>query len=522
MRASVSRTEIVRLVALFGLAAALTTAILTLSDAGSGTSSGSPLEGVLPLDAPPAGAPAEFVPVVPPWRPPVARLNELLDDASPDARSWPAPEAFRLLAAAVRDRPHFHFKHDPEFAGAGGFERVVQPRNLADPARAATLRGRPVEIVGDLLACGSVEPARLGLDPKDFGGPVLDGVVETAGQPVRFLLPAAGGGEAAGPPPSPGARTKVQGVFFRIEAIPEPSGAPAALRPVIIAKRVVPALPRVLSEPPAELPPGLGAAVESIESADPRRPPAQDAAFFTVLAWASAQPGIETTSQPPAPPRLGGRDPLERAADFRLRPVRARGHVVHLRRESFEFPEMRPEDAPVLGYWHAILADGDPAENVPVSVIIGTPALPEVLDAARADIDAGPGAGPGPGGPAPYVELTGVFYRVHAFANRQPDGERRFTRLPLVIAFPGARAATPPGPADLTGYWTVLFSVLGLLVLVLAVMFTLDRARSQRVDDALRASRMIRNRALTPPSSTGAFRRGDTPRGGPGGGAAAP
>ncbi len=370
------------------------------------------------VNEPPGRATAE----VSPWRPDVKRLNELLPDATAEGRTHlQYPKALRMLASLLRDRPHADFKRDPSKKKVGGYE-LVSPAKLANPRLAQLHRARPVEVVGKLIAWQELDPSGT-VPPSNESGSVVHGYLEAeGGVRVRFLsvqpdpdvtLPPVGG------------RAKVMGVFYRLC---EEKGR---IMPFILAKRVASALPLKLTD---SLPGDLAKRIRRIEARDTKAPregevdhrgqevPYQEDAFFELAGYILKR-GPKLI--PPKPVLLTGMKPLDKPEQYRLKVVRAKGVLVYISKESFDFPDMRKEDAPVLGCYHAILASEDPAESIPISVLIPSETLPEAItkwiaggrDARR----------------PPVIEVDAIYYRLNAYETRGSQGKRRLAILPCVI-----------------------------------------------------------------------------------------
>ena len=183
---------------------------------------------------------------------------------------------------------------------------------------------------------------------------------------------------------------------------------------------------------------------------------------------------------------LEGKAPLQHPEDYRLRPVRVEGALAYLQRESFEYLDMRPEDAPVLAYWHAIIGRWAAEDHTPISVMIPDGQVPQELidwsrlpknDRRRYEI--------------PKVELAGLFLRTHAFEAK--GGER--VRHPMVVALerPKFEFADTRGPDD-TNFMLGFIAVGVVVAGGLTIMLVRDRKRSRRTAEHLRERRQKRTR----------------------------
>ncbi len=442
-----------------------------------------------PNDPGPSTGPANLVVAVPPWRPPVERLDAMLDESAPTNRVKTQTEALNLLALLVRDRPHRNFRDDPEFKSVGGYERVPDLRPLLDPATARRYRARPIEIVGRVLRSGLESPEELGLDPKEFPLPALAGVLEVEGLEVEFLhvMGLDAKNETKVELPIPGMIVKVVGVFFRLRDEIAAGASTPTTRPVILAKRVVTALSLKARD---TLPPDADIELQHAEQQSILRPPHEDPVFFDVLGYVLAKEE-RVVPEGEEPLSLASLEPLYVPDKYRLKPVKVRGHVMYLGEESFELEEMRPEDAPILGYWHAIVADGNPQVHVPISLVIPTKELPPELAAWAAALPAERRKLP-----LPYIECVGLYYRVHAFlAVGDKASGRRETRMPLVIAAGPLHSVPAPKPVDPQPFWWWVFAGLGALVLVFVLMLVRDRRRARVLDSELRSARTQRRKS---------------------------
>ncbi len=419
-----------------------------------------------------------------PWRPDRERLNGLISDSGPRGRLAPdTGEAINLLAIPLSQRSHLDFKSDPAFAEVGGYE-LVPPKELADPARSDELRGRPVEVVGTLVSQEFADPRRYELDREIFGDrPLVSGVLRTDdGVEVNFIEIRR---DASIEPLIVTLRYKVMGVFYRLVEV----GDTGVIRPFVLAKKMVRPLPRVLSaeHAPDVLPDDLAGRLRAIEDETLDRAPHLDAEFMELVGYLLKK-GPAAIPEDAEVVTLSGRDPLNHPDEFRLRPVRMEGLLVYAWKETLEYEDMRPEDAPLLGYWHVIVSDPDPEVNVPISVIIPSDSVPEELAEWEAVYRALKSR--------PWLDVTGIYYRLHAYEARGGKQRDREVHLPVIIAvgMPEITVSTPAEATDVTAFLLV-FSLVGVgLVGGLVWMLSRDRRHSRHLDARMRESRVRRRR----------------------------
>ena len=408
--------------------------------------------------------------VVTPWAPPLARINEIVKQRTREERVRFYPEALGLLADRLRSRALEHFRRDPEYRDVGQFE-LVPVAALADPARSGEFRGRPVEVLGTFDSTSFADPQRdLGLD-ESFSTPVYEGYLGTDEGPVRFSLV----GSTVVPMLALGSRVKVRGVFYRvIDEDPTGDGSYRSV-PWILAKSVDPILPIKLVD---TLPPDFAELIRDIETtADQLLPPHLEPTFWDLLGFVLAN-GRDALPEGTEPLLLRGLDPLERPDTLRLEPVRVTGTLVYLFWESFEWEGMRAEDAPggLLGYWHAVVSERSPEVDVPISVILPFEHLPAgFVTGAR-------------------VDITGLYYKVHAYAARKNRGT--LIRSPFVMAVEPPVVIAPPIPAEDTTVLILAFAGLGVVIGVL-LFFAVrrDRKRGEALQARLREARLERRRS---------------------------
>ena len=481
-----NNTELRRLLVLFLFGATLTAVVLTVLDVDEDESlvvidTSSAGDGVVP--DPRSGDVA-----IPPWKTRAAALNALISDSGSRGRlEADRAEAINKLAVPLARRPHYHFKHDPEYASVGGYERV-SPKDLANPENSEAYRGRPVEVVGTLIKQSYANPEDYELDEDVFmvGKPLIEGVIRTKdGVEVKVLQP------------HTDERTtllfanrlyKIMGVFYRLVE----GGRDKVIRPFILAKKITPALPLRYEDELAE---DLADRIRKIEDNDLGRAPQSEAEFYEVVGYILKKgvAALEEQSDPRGaePITLAGRDPLNKPDDYRLKPVQVKGILVYLAKESFEYDDMREEDAPIRGYWHAIISDPEPDVNVPASVLIPAESLPKELEEWAYNTD------PDETRQRPVLEIKGLYYRLHSYEARGGKRRTREVHLPVIVAV-GEPLVTiaKPGKGSGTAEFMVIFIGVGAsLVVGLVFMAMRDRKKAQSLDAHRRESRMERRKS---------------------------
>ena len=416
-------SEIRRLILFFvGGLAIVTLALLLVNPTGSTSDRTGTGTVVLPQGGDQT-APEGRITEISPWRPDLERLNGILEDETVRGRVSLYPAVLKELADLVRNRPHYHFKYDPEKADVGGYE-LVDPKKLQKPSldELNELRARPIEVVGVLKSKRLVPIADHDLDPKLYPPAIVEGVIETTdGVRVKFLQVRRAPDDQAIRVPLVGSKYKVMGVFYRL--LDEGDGAFKG--PFVLAKRVVEAVPLELRE---ELPKELAESIRVTEETALARRPHEEQEFFDLVGWILKKGKAAIPEGIPVTP-LNGHGPRDKPNDFRLKPVSVEGMLVYLAWESFEREDMRKEDAPILGYWHGIVSDKDPDVNVPVSILIPQRDVPEELQEwAYASPKTRRTMG------LPWVALDGIYYRVHAYDARSDRKGKQTVHLPMVVA----------------------------------------------------------------------------------------
>jgi hypothetical protein len=483
-----SSREMFRLGILFWAAVALVTVVLAMYGGDDG-SNRAPRKVLLAGDGDEVRPPIELDTAVTPWMPPIDELNRLIQDHTPAGRAeLVIPAAMKILGPMVRNRSHVQFKWDPKMQDVGGYERVA-PEDLADPAKAASFRGRPVEVLGILEERITRSPEFYELDAQKFPLALIEGVVRTdSGVWVRFLeVQEAKKNEYA--LPLVGRPYKVMGVFYRLVDV-DLEQSEVETRPFILATRVVDAIPLRLLE---TLPDDLAQRIRQIEEVDLTRAPHQDQTFYDLVGYVLKK-GKDALHlrEGEEPELLRGREPRDDPERFRLRAVRVQGIVVHAQKESFEYEEMRPEDAPLRSYFHLIVADADIDRNVPVSLLVATETLPPDLDAyRRADREERRRL------PKLVVDAEGIYYRRHAY---ESVGDRRgpeIVHLPMVLAVGDIKVWNPSqGESTQTKGFLMAFIVVGVgIVAGLVFMMSRDRRRGHDLDVHLRDTRLKRRKS---------------------------
>lgn len=437
---------------------------------------------------------AEVTANVIPWDPPTKELNEGLSEGDRGRLEPDKAAIINLLAVKAANRPHVHFRDDPAFRDVGGYERV-DPVEIAKPENADTYRARPVEFIGMLIDQKWANPRDYELDPGTFdpSRPILEGRLKTdAGVVIKFLVVQFG---TKMEPLILNTRHKVMGVFYRLV-----DGGDGSIHPFILATKATPALPLKLVD---ELSPDLATRIEKIEDLELGRKPQTEPEFLELVGYVLKN-GRKAIPEGVEPELLRGREPQDEPGLFRLKPVRVKGILVYLNRESFEYEDMREGDAPILGYWHAIVSDQNPDENVPQSVLFPFDSLP-------AELEQWAYARPNERKARPHIDVTGIYYRLHSYMAR-PDKHRRRkeVHLPVVVAVeqPIVTEGTGSKPTDTGGFLALFIGVGSGLALVLVLMLARDRRNAARLEEHIRETRLKRrksqgmdlNRPLEPPS----------------------
>jgi len=406
-----------------------------------------------------------------PWRPPRRRLNSIIRQSTRADRVRSYPEAINILAPLVADRPYTHFLLDEEYEDVGGFA-LVPIEDLLDPARSLEFRAEPIEVKGVLREWRSVLPSAFELDEKVFKRPLWLAELEVEGHPVQALL--------LGKPPdsivTPGRIYKVRGVFYRLRDIlkrVDENGREVeeyVTVPLLLAKSVAPVVPLHLVE---KLPPDLKDRIKDATDYEDLPPPPQaDENFFVLAGYALAH-----KNRIPGPDDevifVKGRGVIENPEEYRLKFVETRGEIVYMNWEGFEYPDMRPEDAPTLGYWHCIISHSQPSINAPISLLIPWAELPEGI---------GIGA---------VVRARGIYFRVHAYENRK--GQLSLTPLVVATMDPWPDPLKPTTIADPFVVGAII--AFGLVTLLLVGMLVRDRRRAARLEEKLREERVRRRHA---------------------------
>ncbi|NRA95825.1 MAG: hypothetical protein HRU14_06400, partial [Planctomycetes bacterium] len=478
-----NNAELRRLLVLFLFGATLTAVVLTVLDVPED-------ESWVDTDKSPAGDAVVTDPrsgdvTIPPWQTRAAALNALISDSGSRGRLEPdKAEAINKLAVPLARRPHYHFKHDPEYASVGGYARIP-PKKLANPENSDAYRGRPVEVVGTLIKQSYANPADYELDENVFtvGKPLIEGVIRTKdGVEVKVLQPLT---EERTTLLFADRLYKVMGVFYRLVE----GGRDKVIRPFILAKKITPALPLRYKNKLAE---DLADRIRKIEDNDLGRAPQSEGEFYEVVGYIlkKGAAALEEQSDPRGaePITLVGRDPLNKPDDYRLKAVQVKGILVYLAKESFEYEDMREEDAPIRGYWHAIVSDPEPDVNVPASVLIPSESLPRELEEWAYNTD------PNERRRRPMLEIKGLYYRLHSYEARGGPRRTREVHLPVIVAVGEPLATmTKPGKGTGTSEFMAIFIGAGASLTVgLVFMATRDRQKARSLDARRRESRMER------------------------------
>ena len=476
-----SSAELRRLVVLFVFGAMLTGVVLSVLDVDNGKPPDvvprSPQGGDL------VSGPGSDDATILPWKTHAKALNALISDTGSRGRlEADRGEVINKLAIPLAQRPHYHFKYDPAYATVGGYE-LVPPKGLANPDNADAHRGRPVEVVGTLLKHSYANPADYELDEDVFivGKPLIEGLIRTDdGVEVKVLQPLT---DSRTTLLFDNRRYKVMGVFYRLTE----GGRDEVIRPFILAKKITLALPLRLED---RLAPDLADRIREIEDTDLGRAPQSESEFYEVVGYVLNK-GAAAIPEGVEPITLIGRDPLNKPDDYRLKPVQVKGILVYLAKESFEYEDMRKEDAPIRGYWHAIVSDADPDQNVPVSVLIPAESLPRELEEWAYNTD------PDERRHRPLLDVKGLYYRLHAYEAQGGKRRNREVHLPVIIAVgdPLATITRPGTPTDTSGFMVAFISVGAGLALVLVVMQIRDRQKSRSLDTHRRESRLERRKS---------------------------
>lgn len=480
--------ELRRLLVLFLFGATLTGVVLTVLDVD---------EAELPIVVPgsPAGEAAVSDPrsddaTIPPWKTWAKVLNALISDSGSRGRlEVDKAEAINKLAVPLAQRPHYHFKYDPEYAAVGGYE-LVPPKDLANPENADAYRGRPVEVVGTLIKHSYSSPADYELDAGVFtvGKPLIEGVIRTDdGVEVKILQPTT---DARTTLLFQARRYKAMGVFYRLVE----GGRDKIIRPFILVKKITPALPLRLRDDLAD---DLAGRLREIEETPEllARAPQNEPEFYEVVGYVlkKGEAALREQADPSGaePIMLRGRDPLNKPDDYRLKAVQVKGILVYLAKESFEYEDMREEDAPIRGYWHAIVSDADPDVNVPASVLIPAESLPKELEEWAYNTD------PNERRNRPMLHVKGLYYRLHAYEAQGGKRRNREVHLPVIVAVgePLATITRSGTPTDATQFLVAFISAGAGLVFVLVFLLTRDRRKSRSLEAQRRESRVERRKS---------------------------
>lgn len=418
------------------------------------------------------------------WKPPVDQLNDLIDDGTRIGRVQTSPEAMRLLAPLVKNWPHSWFRGDPERADVGGY-RIATLEELSDPAHARSFRGEPVEVAGRVRAGSfhAVDPESYDLDRSEFPLPLFEGTLfDGEGREARFLM-MRGSSDGLMSIPMEGRLYKLLGVFYRLTEA-DLDGSGLQVRPLILGTRLVEKLPFQFLD---ELPEDLDDRIYETEMMNIRNPPQSEKAFYEVLGYL-----LNKGEEPIAPEEefieLTGLDPLLKSHEYRLKPVRVWGRVVYLARESFEYEDMRKEDAPILGYWHALLAREPVEENTLVSVILPWDAIPgELSQWAHAH--------PLAGGVRPVLSVEGLYYRLHAYTSRGSQNRPREVSVPLVVATRILEARLDKAqPMKISGFMWGFMGIGLVLVASIVVSNLRDRKSAKALEGKIRLDRLERRK----------------------------
>jgi hypothetical protein len=152
---------------------------------------------------------------------------------------------------------------------------------------------------------------------------------------------------------------------------------------------------------------------------------------------------------------------------------------------------MREEDAPILGYWHAIVSDGNPLEHVPCSVAIPDPFLPgEARKWAEDSLFLEERAS------GPFVDITATYCRLHAFRARgDAKGGPRTVRLPLAVATAPVEIVRLPGPLEQRSFWVAVVTGIAAFLALFGLLAWRDRRSARAFAERTRHLRAKRQPA---------------------------
>lgn len=485
----ISSGEKMRLAVLFIFALLVTTLALTIDRGGSSVYDDEELPPVSQDE------PIDDIPVaVSAWEPPIELANQRIDESTPEGRAVIAYDAISAMAVAVRNRSHVNFKYD---ASEEGSYRRISASELAVPAAAPGLRGRPVELVGmtrDVKPINALERYRLDEDVFVAGHTLWTGLLDCDGQLVRFLH--IGDGRQSIAMPAPGTRLKVFGVFHRV--IDEVIDGEVLTMPFVLGTKLTPAIPRIEPQP---ITADLKTLIEFSEQEMIERSaqglqlgsPHRDPTFYRILGHVRGE-AEDYAARLEELPVLSGLEPVQEPDRFRLRPVRVEGAVAYMRRESFEYEDMHPDDAPYNGYWHAIVSRWETDKHTPISVVIPDDLVTgelrewaELTPRERREKD------------SPVLEGHGLFYRLHGFQGRGDRARKldgRAVKYPMVILAAAPSISIQPRDDRRSDTSFMLgFGGVGLLIAgSLSMLLWRDRKRSAKHEAHMREERLKRRR----------------------------
>jgi hypothetical protein len=423
-------------------------------------------------------------PVARPFVAPIEQLNGLISDDARLGRVTPTPEAIKILAPLVKNWPHNWFRNDTSRADVGGF-RLIGWEELSDPDAARRLRGEPVEVVGTVKpgTYQAVDPSKYDLSAEDFPLPLFEGtLLVEGGDEVRFLLVQSSDGGQLSIPAS-GEVFKLMGVFYRLTE-EDLDGTGLKVRPFLLATRLSPKIPLKLHD---EFAADIEERIEELEQMNVRSSPQSERTFYEVLGYVLKK-GEAAIPEGATIMDLVGYDPRDKPELYRLKPVRATGRVVYVGRESFEHPDMRREDSPILGYWHIIVAREPLDDYVPVSIILPTEDIPEVL---RKWV----GVNPAKAGVRPVVTVEGLYYRVHGYEARGKKRRPEEVHLPMMVATKLLEARVDEGkPTEIHGFMLGFIGVGAVLIFCLVFVTWRDRKRADVLAERIRTERLSRRK----------------------------